>query len=213
MPFCDYRDDSSTVRDVLARQATRYAPLEHFTEDLMRGPSPFSVAERELIAAFVSGTNACQFCYGAHVAGATAFGVAPGLIESLIEDIDGTAAVDARLKPVLHFVRKLTMAPARVTRGDADAVYAAGWSEDALSVSFNGVHGSADSGQGDTRAGDKETIYDLIVGWDPSEEFSAYINADYIDSENSSAAGEFDGYGVAMAGRYALSERMGVAIP
>ena len=80
MPFCDYLSESSTVRDVMAHQAARYAPLEHFTHDLMRGDSPFSVAERELIAAYVSGLNACDFCFGAHVAGAKAFGIEPELV-------------------------------------------------------------------------------------------------------------------------------------
>ena len=132
MPFCEYLSGSSTVRDVMGNQAARYAPLENFTHDLMRGDSPFSVAERELIAAFVSGLNACQFCYGAHVAGAEAFGTAPGLVGSLVANLDDTAALDARMKPVLQFVRKLTNAPAQVTRSDADAVFAAGWGEDAL---------------------------------------------------------------------------------
>jgi uncharacterized peroxidase-related enzyme len=132
MPFCEYLNDSSTVRDVMGHQAARYAPLENFTHDLMRGDSPFSVAERELIAAFVSGLNACKFCYGAHVAGAEAFGTTPGLVDSLVKSIDGTAALDARMKPVLQFVRKLTVEPAQVTQADANAVYAAGWGEDAL---------------------------------------------------------------------------------
>jgi len=132
MPFCEYLSDSSTVRDVMGHQAARYAPLENFTHDLLRGSSPFSVAERELIAAFVSGLNACQFCYGAHVAGAEAFGTAPGLVGSLVANLDDTAALDARMKPVLQFVRKLTNAPAQVTQSDADAVFAAGWGEDAL---------------------------------------------------------------------------------
>ena len=132
MPFCDYLDDSATVRDVMGHQATRYAPLENFTHDLMRGDSPFSVAERELIAAYTSGLNACQFCYGAHLAGAKAFGVAPDLIEGLIKNPDGLTSVDARLRPILNFVRKLTEEPARVTKSDADAVFAAGWGEDAL---------------------------------------------------------------------------------
>ena len=132
MPFCDYLSDSSTVRDVMANQAARYAPLEHFTHDLMRGDSPFSVAERELIAAYVSGLNACDFCFGAHVAGAKAFGIEPELIEEMIEDLDTASALDARLRVVLRFVRKLTVEPARVNREDADAVFAAGWGEDAL---------------------------------------------------------------------------------
>ena len=132
MPYCEYLTDGATVRDIMAHQAARYAPLESFTQDLMRGNSPFSVAERELIAAFVSGLNACQFCYGAHVAGAEAFGSPTGLVRNLIDDFDSTLTLDARLKPVLQFVRKLTVEPAKVTQADAETVFSAGWGEDAL---------------------------------------------------------------------------------
>ena len=37
-----------------------------------------------------------------------------------------------RLKPILAYVRKLTLTPAKMTESDAAAVYAAGWSENAL---------------------------------------------------------------------------------
>ncbi|MHC5035556.1 MAG: outer membrane beta-barrel protein, partial [Planctomycetota bacterium] len=72
---------------------------------------------------------------------------------------------------------------------DKAILWSLGWSEDTVSASFNGVYGSADSSQAnfgipDTNAGDKETILDLILRWNPSDDFSAYVNADYIESEN-----------------------------
>jgi len=78
--FCDYLEDNATVRDVMAYQAARYAPLENFTHDLMRCDSPFSMAERELIATYVSRLNACQFCYGVHVADAESFSTTLGVV-------------------------------------------------------------------------------------------------------------------------------------
>ena len=35
-------------------------------EPVMRGPSEWSAAERELLAAFVSRLNECPFCVGVH---------------------------------------------------------------------------------------------------------------------------------------------------
>ena len=35
--------------------------LAHFTQELMRGPSPLSPGQRELIAAFTSSRNQCPF--------------------------------------------------------------------------------------------------------------------------------------------------------
>ncbi|NET05043.1 MAG: hypothetical protein F6K09_11890 [Merismopedia sp. SIO2A8] len=37
----------------------------------MRGESALSAGERELITAYVSGLNACNYCYGSHQAIAT----------------------------------------------------------------------------------------------------------------------------------------------
>ncbi|WP_103029922.1 carboxymuconolactone decarboxylase family protein [Salinibacter altiplanensis] len=45
-------------------------PLTQLAESLLRGSSPLSPGERELIAAHVSAQNGCQFCEGTH--GATA---------------------------------------------------------------------------------------------------------------------------------------------
>jgi uncharacterized protein YciW len=39
---------------------------------------------------------------------------------------------DARLKTVLRYVAKLTRTPDGITSDDAEAVYAAGWDQDAL---------------------------------------------------------------------------------
>ena len=106
-------------------------PLLAYHEVLMRGPSPLSVADRELIAAFVSGLNACHYCHGVHEATARQFGLAEETMGSRRADVDA-AAVDARLKPLLRCVRKLTLAPARMTPSDADGVFAAGWDDRAL---------------------------------------------------------------------------------
>ena len=40
----------------------------HFTHEAMRGPSAWPVADRELMAAFVSKVNESAFCVGAHTA-------------------------------------------------------------------------------------------------------------------------------------------------
>ncbi len=106
-------------------------PIIQFHEALLRGDSPFSVKERELMAAYVSGINACQYCYGAHSSVAKLYGVPEPLLTGLLEDLR-TAAVDEKLRPVFAYLRKLTLTPTKMTQADADAVFAAGWSEQAL---------------------------------------------------------------------------------
>jgi uncharacterized peroxidase-related enzyme len=119
------------MRDLYRTYPATTKPLGEFTEAAMRGPSPFSQGQREMIAAYVSGLNACTYCHGTHLAVAAACGVAPELVKALLEDID-SAPVEPRMKPILNYARKLTLAPARMTPGDAEAIYAAGWGDDAL---------------------------------------------------------------------------------
>jgi uncharacterized peroxidase-related enzyme len=83
------------------------------------------------MAAYVSGLNACRYCLGAHGSVAKLFGVPEALLAELVEDLD-TAHVGKKLKPVFAYLRKLTLAPTRMTQSDADAVYSAGWNERAL---------------------------------------------------------------------------------
>ncbi len=102
-----------------------------FSAELMRGPSSLTPGQRELIAAYTSGVNACEWCYGGHSAAAAAFGIPEEVFETLMEDLDA-APVEEKMKPILRFVRKLTESPSRMVQADADAVFAAGWDEAAL---------------------------------------------------------------------------------
>jgi uncharacterized peroxidase-related enzyme len=98
---------------------------------VLRGPSPLSEAERELIAANVSGVNDCQYCHGVHGATAANFGVDPALFENFLDDLDG-ATVDARRRALLAYVRKLTQTPSRITGTYAQAVFGAGCTPEEL---------------------------------------------------------------------------------
>lgn len=123
--------DRPNLGDVFRRFPAGVRPLLEYHDILLRGPSDLSVAEREMIAAYVSGLNACQFCFGAHKLAARVFDVDPATIDALIADPD-SAPVDAALRPLLAYVAKLTRTPAMMTEADAQKVYAAGWSEEAL---------------------------------------------------------------------------------
>lgn len=120
-----------TLLDVFRAHPGTSRPLLDYHEAVMRGPSAFTVPERELIAAYVSGLNACDYCLGVHRVTAERFGVPQPLLSALLTDLD-TADVDEPMRAVLRYVAKLTASPASVTRDDAVAVLAAGWEERAL---------------------------------------------------------------------------------
>jgi hypothetical protein len=79
----------------------------------------------------VSGVNSCRYCHGAHSLVARAFGVDEAVLTKSLDDIE-IAAIDARLKPILRYVRKLTEMPSRMTAAESAAVYDAGWDDEAL---------------------------------------------------------------------------------
>jgi uncharacterized peroxidase-related enzyme len=123
--------EQAKLLDVFRAYPGPAGPLLDYHEALMRGPSPLSVTERELIAAYVSGLNACGYCYGVHQNTAERFGVHLQTLTALLDDLE-TAPVENRIRAMLRYVGKLTTSPARVSPADAVAVLDAGWEEQAL---------------------------------------------------------------------------------
>jgi hypothetical protein len=123
---------------------------------------------------------------------------------------------------------------------DKAILWRVGWTGDTVAVGVNGlwggdnyfsgrsgppcptlvppVTGLPDLTDGTCRNSDKTGIVDLVVNWDPSENLSTYLNFDYLwttDSKSASGSGndsDPQGYGIAMAGRYAISETWGFAL-
>ncbi len=123
--------DDATLLDVFAVYPKLAKTTLALCQQILRGPSELSVQQREFLFAFGSGINACHFCYGSHIAAATALGANANVIRAAVENIDDAAA-EENFKPLLRYVKKLTQTPSQMTRADADAVRAAGWSDDAL---------------------------------------------------------------------------------
>jgi uncharacterized peroxidase-related enzyme len=131
MPFFESHPADAGPANVFTAYPQVYAEWSKMSEALMNGPSPLTPAERELILAYAAGVAGCRFVLIAHPAVAYAHGIEPGLIDRLLEDSE-SAPVEPRLKPLLAFVRKLAVKPGEMTQADADAVFAAGWPEQAL---------------------------------------------------------------------------------
>ncbi|NCT05003.1 MAG: peroxidase-related enzyme [Sphingomonadales bacterium] len=131
MPVFPSIEGEPALDKVFKRFPHTVMPLLEYHDRLLRDRSPLTVAERELIAAYVSGINACTYCHGAHVVAARAFGIDADVFEGLMADLE-SSAIDEKLKPLLAYVGKLTRTPAMMAQADADRVYAAGWDEKAL---------------------------------------------------------------------------------
>jgi alkylhydroperoxidase family enzyme len=68
MSYIQVPDDLPGIRGLLAFKPATGAPVAQLIHELLRGHSPLSEVEREMIAAHVSGLNECEFCARSHAA-------------------------------------------------------------------------------------------------------------------------------------------------
>lgn len=131
MGFLKSLPEKTNLADVLRRFPKGWKPLLEAHDLILRSESPLSIAERELIAAYVSALNGCRFCTNAHTMYAESYGMPEGVVEACVTDLD-SAPIDERLKPILRYAAKLTREPWNVTEADISAILAAGWPEEAV---------------------------------------------------------------------------------
>ncbi len=122
---------SGTLFDVFKQYPHFSHSLHLFLQDLLRGPSPFSVAERELIAGYVSGLNKCEFCCGTHAGLAERLGGWEGLVEIFLND-QPYEPENPKMASILAYVRKLTLDIDKVGQEDIDVLLVDGWDEQAV---------------------------------------------------------------------------------
>lgn len=119
------------IRHLFAFRPERTRHLQRFTQAVMRGQSPLTPAQRELIAAVVSAGNACAFCRDSHAATAARLLGDPGRVEQVLAD-PARAPLTAPERALLAFAAAVNASPGAVRQADVDAVLAAGWSEAAV---------------------------------------------------------------------------------
>jgi uncharacterized peroxidase-related enzyme len=125
------------------------ARAKKFTHEAMRGPSAWSVADRELMAAFVSKINESAFCVGAHSATAGQAYHDRAKVHAVLTDLE-SAPIDEGLRSTLRMLGKLSR-QGTVSVEDMQDVLSAGVSrqqvEDALAVcaAFNTTDRLADA--------------------------------------------------------------------
>jgi uncharacterized peroxidase-related enzyme len=126
------------VKLIMYRPDFLGAHLKELTHEAMRGPSAWSVGDRELMAAFVSKLNECEYCMKAHTAVAARAYEDEERVSAVLADLE-SAPIEEPLRATLRMLRSLS----RDQRADVDdmrALLAAGVSrgqiEDALAVAF-----------------------------------------------------------------------------
>ena len=120
MAHIELGNDIPGIRGLLAYRPETARPLGELAEVLLRGDSTLSRGERELIAAYVSRRNECEYCSNSHAA--TAAAQLPGgaeLVGQVFAD-PGTAPVSGKMRALLD-IADLVRVDGRLVSADAVA--------------------------------------------------------------------------------------------
>jgi uncharacterized peroxidase-related enzyme len=102
-----------------------------YYDELMRGESGLTKAQREMIAVVVSATNRCHYCVVSHSAALRKLTEDPELADQLATAYTNVPLED-RERAMLDFAVKLTEESHRSSEEDVDALRRAGWTDEEI---------------------------------------------------------------------------------
>ncbi|MFD8646266.1 carboxymuconolactone decarboxylase family protein [Streptomyces zaomyceticus] len=126
MPHITLANDLPGIRGLMTDRPDTAIPLNDLADTLLRGPSPLTRGERELIAAYVSELNATRFCADTHGAAAAAqLEGGTTLVQAVRHDPD-TADTTPLVRALLHVAAEVQAGAVPVTHATIAAARAAG---------------------------------------------------------------------------------------
>jgi len=131
MSYLPSSPDLENIAGLLAKYPRRGILLFKLMEDIKGCFSPLSKGMRELIMVYTSDLNHSESCYKANKSLCKELNIDESIYAQLKVDIE-SAKVDEKLKPILRFVKKLTLTPDQITQADVNLIYEVGWDERAL---------------------------------------------------------------------------------
>ncbi len=126
------------VADVWARDPELYLPLAEFVSAVMTRESDLSVAQREMIAGYVSSLNQCDFCVGVHKQTLISLNVDSDIIDCVFSDKEDFSSL-GEFSEILKFSRILNLTHLKVEQEHIDALVQSGWSEQTIEDAINVV--------------------------------------------------------------------------
>jgi uncharacterized peroxidase-related enzyme len=102
-----------------------------YYDELLRGESGLTKAQREMIAVVVSVTNRCHYCIVSHSAALRKLTKDPDFVDRLATGYK-YAELEPRDRAMLDFAVKLTEASDRCTDEDVEALREAGWNDEEI---------------------------------------------------------------------------------
>ena len=129
MPHISLPPELPGITSAFAFRPETAKPMRELAEVLLRGPNTLTSGEREMIAAFVSSQNDCEFCHSSHRA-AAAHNLEGDyeLVDAVCND-PATAGISPKLRSLLDIAAKVAVSGLKVTSADIDAARAEGASD------------------------------------------------------------------------------------
>lgn len=106
--------------------------LSNLAQTILKGPSPLTSGERELIAAYVSWLNNCEFCHKSHAASANAHLGDNGKAIACLREDPTTAPVSEKMKALLQIAGKVQISGREVTPELVEQARKAGASDEEI---------------------------------------------------------------------------------
>jgi uncharacterized peroxidase-related enzyme len=129
MAYISVQEGVPGIRSLFQFSPETGGPLCDLAEVLLRGPSPLSAAERELIAAHVSHRNTCTFCSNSHAAAARClFGDDQMIVDELLHN-QSDLMLSEKMKALLTLAGKVQQGGISVTAEDIETMRNAGASD------------------------------------------------------------------------------------
>jgi uncharacterized peroxidase-related enzyme len=118
MPHINIDNNLPGIRGLMAFRPETAEPMNALAETLLRSPTGLTVADRELIATYVSYLNDCFYCHHSHGAIACIYlGGNKALVEQIKKDYS-KAAISEKLKSLLAIAAKVQQGGKFVTEDD-----------------------------------------------------------------------------------------------
>jgi uncharacterized peroxidase-related enzyme len=109
------------IRSLVMFRPETGKPLYELAQVLLRGESPLTEAERELIAAYVSNRNDTMFCMRSHAAASRhLYGDDKNVVDEVLKDVQQSQVSD-KMKALLNIAGKAQMLGKEVTEEDIAA--------------------------------------------------------------------------------------------
>ena len=120
MAYIQVTENLPGIASLLAFYRESAKPLMELAQTLLRGDSPLTPGERELIACYVSTQNACTYCASSHGGAAMHLpGVTAELVAAVQRDYQ-TAPIGDKLKALLAIARKVHVSGKAVSMIDVE---------------------------------------------------------------------------------------------